>query len=150
MNRRPFWQRSRIAYNAPVFAGLIDCAGPVLRLVAVAGVCATVCALVCWLKVICSHLSAAGFSTSKLLVKYLPHLWAWSRQDHSAEFSAQCNQRKFEPVHSAENCAQCQTGFFRYDSPIQYWLRQPAENSVRWIVPIDTMSSVSEMISPRL
>lgn len=32
-----FWQRSRIAYNAPVFAGLIDCTGPVLRLVAVAG-----------------------------------------------------------------------------------------------------------------
>ena len=35
-NRR-FWQRPRIAYNAPVFAGLIDCAGPVLLLVAVAG-----------------------------------------------------------------------------------------------------------------
>ena len=35
-NRR-FWQRSRIAYNAPVFAGLIDCTGPVLLLVAVAG-----------------------------------------------------------------------------------------------------------------
>ena len=32
-----FRQRSRIAYNAPVFAGLIDCTGPVLLLVAVAG-----------------------------------------------------------------------------------------------------------------
>ena len=32
-----FWQRPRIAYNAPVFAGLIDCTGPVLQLVAVAG-----------------------------------------------------------------------------------------------------------------
>ena len=36
---------------------------------------------------------------------------------------------------------------FRYDSPIQNWMRQPAENSVRWIVPLDTMSNVGEMIS---
>ena len=35
-NRR-FRQRSRIAYNAPVFTGLIDCTGPALLLVAVAG-----------------------------------------------------------------------------------------------------------------
>ena len=35
-NRR-FRQRSRIAYKAPVFAGLIDCTGPVLPLVAAAG-----------------------------------------------------------------------------------------------------------------
>ena len=37
MRKTRFRQRSRIAYNAPVFAGLIDCTGPVLLLVAVAG-----------------------------------------------------------------------------------------------------------------
>ena len=102
-----------------------------------------------WPKVICSHLSAAGFFTSKLLVNNLPHLWARSRQDHSAEFSAQCCWRNLcrslnGKVRSASNRV------FRSDSPIQYWLRQPAEKSVRWIVPLDTMSNVGEMISPRL
>ena len=108
-------------------------------------------------KVICSHLSTAGFPTSKLLVKYRSNLWACPGRitqpnfqpsatsaicaDHSGEFLLQ---------HSTENSAQSQTGVFRYDSPIQNWIRQPAENSVRWIVPIDIMSNVGEMISPRL
>ena len=54
-NRR-FCQRSRIAYNAPVFAGLIDCTGPVLLLVAVAGQMYAVGTFNRWSKVICSHL----------------------------------------------------------------------------------------------
>ena len=125
-NRR-FRQRSRIAYNAPVFAGLIDCTGPVLLLVAVAG----------------QMRPAAVFNLLRTQGS------TQCRRVASTLIADCLAQPCFRPS-TQRKITLSQTGFFRYDSPIQYWIRQPAENSVRWIVPLDTMSNVGEMISPRL
>ena len=144
-----------------------------------------------WPKVICSHLLAAAFSTSKLLANpssplmgmssplvekypYNPNLLGriiatcsddpgmitqpnWWPSAAQLTIQPSVSDAFFRPFtqgnfsrSTERKFPLSQTGFFRSDSPIQNWMRQPTENSVRWIVPIDIMSNVGEMISPRL
>ena len=108
-NRR-FWQRPRIAYNAPVFAGLIDCTGPVLLLVAVAGQMYAVGTFNRWPRLFAVTFSAAGFSTSKLLVKYRSNLWACPGRITQPNFQPSATSAICAD-HSAENSPQSNRGF---------------------------------------
>lgn len=125
MNRRPFWQRPRTAYKAPVFTGLIDWPGLFCRWWRWRAKCTL---LVCLTTV------------QRLFAVTFWHGPGWITQPNfqPSTTGAICAD------HSAQNSAQCQTGVFRYDRPIQNWMRQRAENSARWIVPFDTMSNVSD------
>ena len=102
-NRR-FRQRSRIAYNAPVFTGLIDCTGPVLLLVAVSGRMRPAGTFSHWSKVICSHLLARARRITQLI------------------FQPCATQGNF-PLSTKRKIPLSQTGVFRYYSPIQNWIR---------------------------